>query len=75
MDFLVMFLMFALGVCVNACITKLIHIFTKASGTLRIDHSNPARDFYCFEIDDLDKLSKRSRMVLKIHHEYGTSQK
>ena len=75
MDFLVMFLMFALGVCVNACIMKLIHIFTKESGTLRIDHSNPEKDFYCFEIDDLDKLSKQSRMVLKIHHEYGTSQK
>ncbi len=40
--------------------------FRKESGTLRIDHSNPEKDVYRFEIDDLDKLSTKKHIVLKV---------
>ena len=43
------------------------------SGTLRIDHSNPAKDVYRFEIDDLDKLNKKRKIVLKIDHHANLS--
>ena len=35
-------------------------------GTLRIDHSNPEKDVYRFEIDDIDSLSRKKRIVLKV---------
>ena len=40
----------------------------KPEGTLRIDHSNPEKDIYRFEIDDLDKLNSKTRVVLNIDH-------
>lgn len=48
------------------------HLFT--SGTLKIDSSNPEKDVYRFEIDDLDKLSKKSRIVLKVDRNADLSQ-
>ena len=46
-----------------------------AHGTLRIDHSDPEKDIYRFEIDDLDNLSKYKSIILKIRHETDLSQK
>lgn len=44
-------------------------------GVLKIDHSDPEKDLYRFEIEDLDKLSKRKMIVLKIDHNADLSQK
>lgn len=44
-------------------------------GTLKIDHSNPEKDVYRFELDNLDDISKKSRIVLKIDHNAKLSQK
>lgn len=49
------------------------HIFV-AHGTLRIDHSNPEKDVYRFEIGDLDKLNKKAYVELKIDHHANLSQ-
>lgn len=49
------------------------HIFV-AHGTLRIDHSNPEKDVYRFEIDDLEKLNKKAYIELKIDHHADLSQ-
>ena len=53
-------------------------IFTsnrKPSGTLRIDHSNPEKDIYRMEFeDDLDKLGKKKRVILKIDNNADLSQ-
>ena len=38
----------------------------KTAGTLRIDHSNPEKDLYRFDIDDLDSLTKKKRIMLKV---------
>ena len=46
-----------------------------ARGTLKIDHSDPEKDLYRFEIDDLDNLSKRKRVILSIEHDADLSQK
>ena len=61
------------GLVVGYC----IGIFTKRSvtGTLRIDHSNPEKDLYRFDIDDLDKLDKQKFVKLKIDHNADLSQK
>lgn len=44
-------------------------------GTLKIDHSDPEKDLYRFEIDDLDDLSKKKRVILSIEHDADLSQK
>lgn len=56
-------LFFVFSVVVNLVMN---HFFRPTSGTLRIDHSNPKKDVYRFEIDDLDALSKKKRIVLKV---------
>ena len=35
-------------------------------GTLRIDHSNPVKDSYLFEIDDLDKITEKEFIILRV---------
>lgn len=41
---------------------------TSAVGTLVIDESNPLKDVYKFEVKDLDSLSKRKRVILKVQN-------
>ena len=44
-------------------------------GTLRIDHFNPEKDVYRFEIDDLDSLNRKREILLKVDHHADFSQK
>lgn len=44
------------------------------TGTLRIDHSNPEKDLYRLEIDELEDLSKRKRIILKVDNHADLSQ-
>lgn len=68
------YVLFAVGVIVGSILTTIIRNFRTKSGTLRIDHTNPSKDVYRFEIDDLDSLSKKKRIVLKIDHDANLSQ-
>ncbi len=43
-------------------------------GTIKIDRSNPEKDVYRLEIDDLDNLSKKKRVILKIDPNADLSQ-
>lgn len=62
-------------IAIMICAVCLIMIRSqRASGTLKIDHSNPEKDVYRFEIDDLSKLDNKSRIVLKIDHDAKLSQ-
>lgn len=45
------------------------------AGTLRIDHSNPEKDVYRFDINDFDSLSKKKRIVLLVDNNADLSQK
>lgn len=64
-----------IGVCIGAIVYALLQRIFVAHGTLRIDHSNPEKDIYRFEIDNLDKLNKRAYVELKIDHHADLSQK
>lgn len=65
-----------LGMVIGCLITNLIFLIRyHAAGTLRIDHSNPEKDVYRFEIDRFDKLSKKHRIVLKVDNHADLSQK
>lgn len=64
-----------IGAVVGSVVTSIIHILKSTSGTLRIDHSNPKKDTYRFEIDKLDDLAKAKRIVLKIDNDADLSQK
>ena len=59
---------------VGVIIGVLIVHFEKPHGTLKIDHSNPEKDIYRMEFDDLDDLSKKTRIVLKVDNNANLSQ-
>lgn len=53
--------------------TLLLNYINSAHGVLRIDHSDPNKDLYRFEIDDLDKLNGKTYVELKIDHDADLS--
>lgn len=59
---------------VVSIITEIIMYASAANGTLRIDHSDPEKDVYRIDIDDLDKLSKKKRIILKVDNDADLSQ-
>lgn len=64
------------GVFIGSVIADVIfYVRFLAEGTLRIDHTDPEKDVYRFEIDDIDKLSKKKRVVLKVDNNADLSQK
>lgn len=62
------------GALIGSIVTLIFHRMFFTSGTLRIDHSNPEKDLYRFEINDLDSIDKKRRIVLKIDHNAQLSQ-
>lgn len=60
---------------IGSVITWIIFSFKTTCGTLRIDHSNPEKDVYRFDVDDIDKLSKKKRIVLKVDNNADLSHK
>lgn len=68
-------LYFTIGVIVGAIGYAICNRMFVAHGTLRIDHSNPEKDVYRFEIDDLEKLNKKAYVELEIDHHADLSQK
>ena len=70
------YLFAVVGVLVGSIISSIIFsIRYRKAGTLRIDHSNPEKDVYRIEIDDLDGLSKKKHVVLKVDNNANLSQK
>lgn len=64
-----------LGVAIGVILHALyIRLFT-TEGVLRIDHSNPEKDVYLFEIDKIENLKFKERVVLRIDHHAKLSQK
>lgn len=52
-----------------------IFLVPKTFGTLRIDHTNPEKDVYRLDIDELDKLSDKKKIVLKVDNYADLTQK
>lgn len=71
MEFGLIVMILLLGMSAGCLFSDLL----RAQGTLRIDHSNPEKDVYLFEINSLDTISKKKRIVLKIDHNANLSQK
>lgn len=57
-----------LGSAIGFFCTLLFILLTMATGSLRIDHSNPDKDLYRFEIGEIDDLNKKKCVILKIDH-------
>lgn len=61
------------GILIGAILYKLIFMFRSRKGVLRIDHSNPEKDVYRFEIDGIADTSTK-RFILKVDHGADLSQ-
>ena len=70
MDYLILF------VCsfVSSIVTMIVMYLTSSRGTLRIDHSNPEKDVYRIEINDLEDLSRKKRVILDVDNSAILSQ-
>ena len=70
MDYLILF------VCsfVSSIVTMMVMYLTSARGILRIDHSNPEKDVYRIEINDLDALSRKKKVILDVDNSAILSQ-
>lgn len=68
-------LWFLLGLLSGVIITIVICCLQTKRGVLKIDRSDPERDIYRLDIDDLDVLSKKKRLLLKIDNDADLSQK
>lgn len=66
MDFWIVIAVFVLGVAIG-----MVVISRFSDGVIRIDHSDPEKDVYRLEINNLDNLSRKKRVVLKVdNHAY-----
>ena len=70
------YLFVLIGLLVGSIISNIIFfICYRTVGTLRIDHSDPVKDVYRIEIDDLDGLIKKKHVILKVDNNADLSQK
>ena len=68
-------LMCAVSSLVGSIVTVLIIFLKSVRGTLRIDHSDPNKDIYRLDLDDLDVLTRKKLVILDIDHHANLSQK
>lgn len=64
-----------IGSAVECVILTVYKFIFNAFGTLRIDHSDPEKDIYRLDLDDLDAINKKKRVILTIDHDADLSQK
>lgn len=57
---------FILGLIIGSLIVLIFHRRITASGELLIDHTDPEKDIYRINIDNLDDLSKKKQVILKV---------
>ena len=74
MNFIILYwVAFAIGILTGGGIMYAL-LSLRIVGTLRVDRSNPAKDVYRFDIDDLDGLSKKKKILLKVDNKANLSQ-
>ena len=70
-----MYMWITVGVISVLIIKDIIFYIINKVGTLKINHSDPEKDIYSIDIHDLDKLSKKKLIILKIDNNADLSQK
>ena len=60
------FVYVAVGFMFGLLMSVICRSLTKNDGILRIDQSNPEKDIYRLEIDNLDILPRKKKIVLKV---------
>ena len=55
------FIIYAMCILLGVIATSIIHWLHTTTGTLKIDQSNPEKDVYRLEIDNLDAVAKKKR--------------
>lgn len=60
------FVYVAVGFMFGLLTSVICRSLTKNDGILRIDQSNPEKDIYRLEIDNLDILPRKKKIVLKV---------
>ena len=60
------FVYVAVGFIFGLLTSVICRNLTKNDGILRIDQSNPEKDIYRLEIDNLDILPRKKKIVLKV---------
>lgn len=65
---------FAMGLIIGSIIATCARFIFSVRGTLKVDHSNPKKDLYRFDIDSIDAINKKTHMYLKIDHHADLSQ-
>lgn len=68
-------IMFLAGVVVGVPMTMIAYKLLNHAGTLRIDSSDPDKEVYRFDVDNLDILSKKKVVWLKVDKNADLSQK
>lgn len=69
-----LWLAFTAGVVLASIVTNVfIHVLW-GHGTLQIDHSNPEKDVFRINVGDLDILSKKKHIILKVDNNANLSQ-
>lgn len=68
------FIGFVIGVIAEAIVSLIFRYFRSAFGTLKIDNSNSEKEIYRFVVNDLDELSKKKYVELKIERGADLSQ-
>ena len=70
MDYLILF------VCsfVSSIVTMIVMYLTSARGTLRIDQTKKKKDVYRIEINNLEDLSRKKRVILDVDNSAILSQ-
>lgn len=69
------FLWFGLGVIAGGVTTAIICRIRSRRGVLRIDRTDQNKEIYRFDVGDLETLSKRKRLILRIDNHADLSQK
>lgn len=64
-----------LGIAIGMVICHFLCNKFFSDGTIKIDSTNPEKDVYRLEINDLDSLKKKKRIVLRVDHHADLSQK
>lgn len=59
---------FGAGVILGAIISSCIMMLRSSRGTFLIDDSDPEKDVYKLNLGDLDKVSKKRLVIVRIKH-------